>query len=113
MGLTSQCSIHYIQTIPPRGQTAWYNLEKKGKGKPQGNLLLKLSFGSKKNKQVAAQEHRHLLRVLLTHQMNVQKVIILKNRYCYRFPYRVNVYCRFRFSRTYIRGWETFCRSPV
>jgi len=49
-------------------------LEKKGKGKPQGNLLLKLSFGSEKNKQVAAQEHRHLLRVLLAHQMSVQKV---------------------------------------
>ncbi|VVC40707.1 Hypothetical protein CINCED_3A013301 [Cinara cedri] len=62
-----------LKTIPTRGQTAWYNLEKKGKGKPQGNLLLKLSFGSEKNKQVAAQEHRHLLRVLLTHQMNVQK----------------------------------------
>jgi hypothetical protein len=50
-------------------------LEKKGKGKPQGTLLLKLSFGSEKNKQVAAQEHRHLLRVLLAHQINEQKVI--------------------------------------
>jgi len=65
---------YYIQTIPSRGQIAWYSLEKKGKGKPQGNLLLKLSFGSEKNKQVAAQEHRHLLRVLLAHQMNAQKV---------------------------------------
>ncbi|XP_025200200.1 protein unc-13 homolog 4B-like isoform X2 [Melanaphis sacchari] len=62
-----------LKTIPSRGQIAWYSLEKKGKGKPQGNLLLKLSFGSKKNKQVAAQEHRHLLRVLLAYQMNVQK----------------------------------------
>ncbi|KAE9529780.1 hypothetical protein AGLY_011876 [Aphis glycines] len=62
-----------LKTIPSRGQIAWYSLEKKGKGKPQGNLLLKLSFGSEKNKQVAAQEHRHLLRVLLAYQMNVQK----------------------------------------
>ncbi|XP_026805055.1 protein unc-13 homolog 4B isoform X2 [Rhopalosiphum maidis] len=62
-----------LKTIPSRGQIAWYSLEKKGKGKPQGNLLLKLSFGSEKNKQVAAQEHRHLLRVLLAYQMNAQK----------------------------------------
>ncbi|XP_025408650.1 protein unc-13 homolog 4B isoform X2 [Sipha flava] len=62
-----------LKTIPSRGQLSWYNLEKKGKGKPQGTLLLKLSFGSEKNKQVAAQEHRHLLRVLLAHQINEQK----------------------------------------
>ncbi|XP_050433740.1 protein unc-13 homolog 4B [Adelges cooleyi] len=62
-----------LKTVPSRGQIAWYNLEKKGKAKPQGNLLLKLSFGSEKDKQVAAQEHRHLLKVLLAHQINVQQ----------------------------------------
>lgn len=64
------------QTIPSRGHLAWYSLEKKGKGKPQGSLLLKLSFGSEKNKQVAAQEYRHLLRVLLAYQMNIEMVIL-------------------------------------
>lgn len=65
----------FLQTIPSRGHLTWFNLEKKGKCKPQGTLLLKLSFGSEKNKHVAAQEHRHLLRVLLTHQINAQKVM--------------------------------------
>ncbi|XP_050543331.1 protein unc-13 homolog 4B isoform X2 [Daktulosphaira vitifoliae] len=63
-----------VKMIPSRGQLAWYNLEKKGKAKPQGNLLLKLSFGSEKDKQVAAQEHRHLLRILLAHEMNTRQL---------------------------------------
>lgn len=62
----------YTQAIPSRGQKTWYNLE--NKGKQRGNLLVNLSFGSEKNKEVSAQEHRHLLRVLLTHQINAQKV---------------------------------------
>lgn len=60
------------QTIPSLGQTDWYNLE--GKGKRQGNLLVKMSFGKEKHKHVSIREYRNLLRVLLNHQINLKKV---------------------------------------
>jgi len=43
----------------------WYALEKKNKTKRRGVIKLRLAFSAEHNAQVAAQEHRHLLRVLL------------------------------------------------
>lgn len=51
----------------------WYNLEKKNKIKTQGVIKIRMNFSSEKNDQVAVQEHRHLLRLLLLHELEVSK----------------------------------------
>ena len=52
----------------------WYNLDKKNKLRRQGTIRIRLNFSSEKNSQVAAQEHRHLLRILLLHELESSKV---------------------------------------
>lgn len=52
----------------------WYNLTKKNKAKRQGLIKVKLNFSGEKNNQVALQEHRHLLRVLLLHELEHSQV---------------------------------------
>lgn len=52
----------------------WYTLEKKNKMTRQGVLKVRLSFSSGKNNQVAAQEHRHMRRIILLHELEVSKV---------------------------------------
>lgn len=52
----------------------WFSLEKKGKPKHQGLIKLRLSFSAEKNSKVAVQEHKHLLRVLLLHELEASKV---------------------------------------
>lgn len=52
----------------------WSNLDKKGKLKSQGLVKIRLNFSSEKNDQVASQEHRHLLKVLLYHELEASKV---------------------------------------
>lgn len=52
----------------------WYHLYKKNKASKQGMIKVHLAFGADKNKQVAAQEHRHLLRLLLLHELEQSKV---------------------------------------
>lgn len=42
--------------------------------KRKGTVKLKMAFGSEKNTQVAAQEHRHILRLLLLHHIQTSKV---------------------------------------
>lgn len=54
--------------------TMWYSLDKKNKINRQGVVKVRLTFGSEKNSQVAAQEHRHLLRILLLHELEMSKV---------------------------------------
>ncbi|KAL3277541.1 hypothetical protein HHI36_012885 [Cryptolaemus montrouzieri] len=63
-----------LKTIPAAGMTMWYTLEKKNKDSRQGILKVRLSYSSKKNTLVAEQEHRHLLRILLLHELEKSKV---------------------------------------
>lgn len=58
----------------------WYALEKKNKSKRRGVVKLRLAFSAEHNAQVAAQEHRHLLRVLLLHEIETEKI----EKYCWR-----------------------------
>ncbi|XP_068633803.1 protein unc-13 homolog 4B isoform X1 [Battus philenor] len=63
-----------LKSIPAGGMTMWFNLSKKSKLRRQGVVKLRLNFSSEKNSQVAAQEHRHLLRILLLHELETSKV---------------------------------------
>ncbi|XP_052740956.1 protein unc-13 homolog 4B isoform X2 [Bicyclus anynana] len=63
-----------LSSIPACGMTTWLNLNKKSKLRRQGVLKARFSFSSEKNSQVAAQEHRHLLRILLLHELESSKV---------------------------------------
>lgn len=63
-----------LKSIPTSGLTMWCNLEKKSKLKIQGAIKVRMNFSSEKNDQVAIQEHRHLLRLLLTHELESSKV---------------------------------------
>ncbi|XP_049534831.1 protein unc-13 homolog 4B-like isoform X1 [Anopheles darlingi] len=63
-----------LKSIPASGMLMWYNLDKKNKLRRQGTLRVRLNFSSEKNSHVAAQEHRHLLRVLLLHELESSKV---------------------------------------
>ncbi|KAF4530032.1 hypothetical protein B566_EDAN018263, partial [Ephemera danica] len=44
-------------------------MEKRGKSKRQGEVRLKLALSAAKNSQVACQEHRQLVRILLRHEV--------------------------------------------
>jgi hypothetical protein len=66
-----------LQNIPSSGHTVWCSLGKKGKAKKQGDVKIRLSFSSEKNSRVAAQEYRHLLRLLLLHELENSKVCCL------------------------------------
>lgn len=57
----------------------WYPLEKRNKSKRRGLVKLRLAFSAEHNTQVAAQEHRHLLRILLLHELEMQKI----DKYCW------------------------------
>lgn len=57
----------------------WYSLEKRNKTKRRGVVKLRLAFSAEHNTQVAAQEHRHLIRVLLLHEIETEKV----EKYCW------------------------------
>jgi len=63
-----------LKNVPASGQTFWCTLEKRGKAKKQGDVKIRLSFSSEKNQQVASQEHRHLLRLALLHELENSKV---------------------------------------
>ncbi|CAH1712257.1 unnamed protein product [Chironomus riparius] len=63
-----------LKTIPASGLTMWYNLDKKGKTRTQGTIKVRLNFSSEKNDQVASQEHRHLLKILLYNELELSKV---------------------------------------
>nr|CAD7430429.1 unnamed protein product [Timema monikensis] len=63
-----------LRNIPASGMTYWCTLERKHKAKKQGDLKVRMTFSSEKNHQVASQEHRHLLRLLLLHELDKSKV---------------------------------------
>lgn len=52
----------------------WFSLDKKQKLKRQGLIKIRLTFSAEKNNKVASQEHRHLLRILLMHELDSSKV---------------------------------------
>ncbi|XP_076177568.1 C2 and C2B_Munc13-like domain-containing protein staccato isoform X3 [Ptiloglossa arizonensis] len=68
-----------LKDIPTTGHTMWYSLEKKNKSKRRGVVKLRLAFSAEHNTQVAAQEHRHLIRVLLLHEIETEKI----EKYCW------------------------------
>ncbi|XP_011304160.1 protein unc-13 homolog D isoform X1 [Fopius arisanus] len=68
-----------LRDIPVNGHTMWYPLEKKHKSKRRGVVRLRLAFSAEHNTQVAAQEHRHLIRILLLHELEIEKV----EKYCW------------------------------
>ena len=63
-----------LRSIPASGLVMWYNLDKKGKTRSQGTIKVRLNFSSEKNDQVAAQEHRHVLKILLYHELETSQV---------------------------------------
>ncbi|KAJ8979445.1 hypothetical protein NQ317_006759 [Molorchus minor] len=63
-----------LSTIPASGMTMWYSLDKKNKINRQGVLKVRVSYSSEKNSQVAEQEHRHMLRIILMHELETSKV---------------------------------------
>ncbi|XP_031620349.1 protein unc-13 homolog 4B isoform X3 [Contarinia nasturtii] len=71
--LIGRCSIP-LRTISTSGLVMWFSLDKKNKPKHQGLIKLRLSFSAEKNCKVAVQEHKHLLRVLLLHELESSKV---------------------------------------
>lgn len=54
--------------------TMWYSLDKKNKLQRRGVVKIRLAFSSEKNSQVASQEHRYLLKILLLHELETSKV---------------------------------------
>ncbi|KAL0130108.1 hypothetical protein PUN28_002009 [Cardiocondyla obscurior] len=68
-----------LKDIPTSGHTMWYSLDKKNKSKRRGVVKLRLAFSAEHNVQVAAQEHRHLLRVLLLYEIETEKI----EKYCW------------------------------
>lgn len=56
----------------------WYSLDKKNKINRQGILKVRVAFGTEKNNQVAEQEYRHMLRIILLHELEVSKVFYLR-----------------------------------
>ncbi|EEZ97425.2 BAI1-associated protein 3-like Protein [Tribolium castaneum] len=63
-----------LNSIPASGLTMWYSLDKKNKATRQGVIKIRIAFSAEKNRQVAAQEHRHMLRIILLHELELSKV---------------------------------------
>uniref|UniRef100_A0A1I8PQW5 Protein unc-13 homolog 4B n=1 Tax=Stomoxys calcitrans TaxID=35570 RepID=A0A1I8PQW5_STOCA len=63
-----------LKSVPASGTTVWYNLEKGNKTKSRGSILVNLALSAEKNKHVAVQEHRHLLKLLLMHELESSQV---------------------------------------
>ncbi|XP_033214634.1 protein unc-13 homolog 4B isoform X2 [Belonocnema kinseyi] len=68
-----------LKDISLSGNCLWYPLEKKNKSKRRGIVRLKLAFSTEHDTQVSSQEHRHLLRILLMHEIESQK----SEKYCW------------------------------
>ncbi|XP_037945402.1 protein unc-13 homolog 4B isoform X2 [Teleopsis dalmanni] len=62
-----------LKSVPISGSTVWFNLEKGSKAKNRGSILISLSLSAEKNKYVAIQEHRHLLKLLFIHELESLK----------------------------------------
>ncbi|CAG7828570.1 unnamed protein product [Allacma fusca] len=65
-----------IKNIPADGFDKWFNLESKnGNGnKKKGEIHLRMVMGAEKDKKVAAQEYRHVLHLLLVHELDEENI---------------------------------------
>ncbi|KAH8295174.1 hypothetical protein KR018_008180 [Drosophila ironensis] len=63
-----------LKSIPVSGLTVWYNLEKGNKTRSRGSILVNLALSAEKNKSVAVQEHKNLLKLLLMHELDTSQV---------------------------------------
>ncbi|XP_032597661.1 protein unc-13 homolog 4B isoform X2 [Drosophila grimshawi] len=63
-----------LKSIPASGLTVWYNLEKGSKTKSRGSVLVNITLSAEKNKNVACQEHKHLLKLLLMNELDTSQV---------------------------------------
>ncbi|XP_051863663.1 protein unc-13 homolog 4B isoform X6 [Drosophila albomicans] len=63
-----------LKSIPISGLTHWYNLEKGTKTKSRGSVFVSVALSAEKNKNVAIQEHKHLLKLLLIHELDTSQV---------------------------------------
>lgn len=62
-----------FKSIPASGAEMWFSLKKDGKEADQGSIRLRFSFSAEKNEETATQEHTHLLRILLSHELEITK----------------------------------------
>ncbi|XP_034664063.1 protein unc-13 homolog 4B isoform X4 [Drosophila subobscura] len=63
-----------LKSIPVCGLTVWYNLEKGNKARSRGSILVNLTLSAEKNKSVAVQEHKNLLKLLLMYELETSQV---------------------------------------
>lgn len=65
-----------LQSIPVEGLDNWFGLESRnGNGhRKKGEVHLRMALGADKEKKVAAQEYRHVLHLLLVHELDEQNV---------------------------------------
>lgn len=63
------------KSIPASGTELWCTLNKEGKLVDQGSIRLKFTFSAEKNKEAAFQEHTHLLRILLSYDLETTKAL--------------------------------------
>ncbi len=65
-----------FQKIPPDGFDKWFPLEGKNgiKKSNKGEILLRMALGTEKEKKVAAQEYRHVLHLLLVHELDEEAI---------------------------------------
>lgn len=64
-----------LNSIPASGMTMWYSLDKKNKANRQGVVKIRIALSSERNRQVAEQEHRHMLRIILLYELEMSKVV--------------------------------------
>ncbi|KAK7866890.1 hypothetical protein R5R35_006050 [Gryllus longicercus] len=58
-----------LNRINASGEVHWCDLEKKGKTDKRGRVMVKLAFSTQKSKEAAFKDHRNLLRLLLSHEL--------------------------------------------
>lgn len=65
-----------LKEVPTQGADRWCGLESRnGNGhKKKGEIHLKMALGAEKEKKVAAQEYRHVLHLMLVHELDEENV---------------------------------------
>ena len=84
MSLFHSCSSTYefqvltiSQDIPSSGLERWYSLQKPdGKSKRlRGDIKAGLTLSTEKDRNLTAQEHRHLLKILFAYELQLSQAI--------------------------------------
>lgn len=65
-----------LKELPTEGEDRWCPLESRnGNGhKKKGEIHLKMALGAEKEKKVAAQEYRHVLHLMLVHELDEENI---------------------------------------